>query len=68
MVAYASNGMVNVQCVCPWCKGANFVLVKGEQLDKWQSGTLIQDAFPLLSADERELLMTGICPECWNKM
>jgi hypothetical protein len=26
----------------------------------WRSGTLIQFAFPTLSADEREFLMTGV--------
>lgn len=29
---------------------------------------LIQDIFPELSADARELLITGTCPACWRKM
>jgi hypothetical protein len=37
------------------------------QLNDWASGTLIQDAMPHLSADDREFLMTGITPEEWNK-
>lgn len=28
---------------------------------------LVQDAFPLLSAEEREFIKTGITPEEWNK-
>ena len=28
----------------------------------------VQDAFPQLSADEREFLMTGCTPEEWNEM
>ncbi len=35
------------------------------QLDAWQSGTLIQNAMPLLSADDREFIKTGITPEEW---
>ena len=35
------------------------------QLDDWQSGTLIQEAMPLLSSDAREFLMTGVTPEEW---
>ena len=36
---------------------------------KWVvPGKLIQDAFPSLSADEREFLMTGITPEEWNSI
>ena len=34
----------------------------------WQSGALIQDAFPELSADAREFIKTGITPEEWEAM
>jgi hypothetical protein len=34
----------------------------------WESGTLIQEAFPTLSADEREFLMTGIGPTEWDEL
>ena len=34
----------------------------------WRHGALIQDAFPGLSPDERELLMTGTHPACWDAM
>jgi hypothetical protein len=34
----------------------------------WQSGALIQDAFPELSADAREFIKTGISPEEWDAM
>lgn len=39
-----------------------------EQIARWQSGTLIQNAFPNLNADQREFLMTGILPEEWDVM
>jgi len=38
------------------------------QLDAWESGTLIQDAMPNLSADEREFIMTGITAQEWDDM
>lgn len=41
--------------------------ITDEQLVSWQNGTLIQFAFPDLSADEREFLMTGITPESWDE-
>ena len=34
----------------------------------WQSGELIQNAFPELSADAREFIKTGISPEEWDAM
>lgn len=41
--------------------------VTQEQIDKWQSGSYIQDAMPHLSADDREFLISGITPDEWNK-
>jgi len=38
------------------------------QLDAWASGELIQNAFPNLSADEREFLKTGITAEEWESL
>jgi hypothetical protein len=39
-----------------------------EQFNAWQnSGVLIQNAFPNLSKDDREFILTGSSPEEWNK-
>lgn len=32
----------------------------------WDSGELIQNAFPTLSPDEREFIKTGISPQEWD--
>ena len=37
-----------------------------EQLSSWESGVLIQNVMPNLSADEREFIMTGITPAEWD--
>lgn len=34
----------------------------------WTEGALIQDAFPMLNADEREFLMTGMTVADWNRV
>lgn len=39
-----------------------------EDYENWCNGTLIQDAFPYLTADERELLKTQTCGLCWERM
>jgi hypothetical protein len=41
-------------------------LIRGMKV--WESGALIQDAFPFLDADRREFIMTGITPAMWNEM
>lgn len=41
--------------------------VSEERVRAWlKSDELIQNAFPELTADQREFLMTGITPEEWN--
>jgi hypothetical protein len=40
--------------------------VTQEQLDAWTAGTLIQEAMPQLSADQREFVMTGVTSEEWD--
>lgn len=36
---------------------------------KWRvGGMMIQDAFPTLSAEQREFLLSGITPEQWKEM
>jgi hypothetical protein len=40
--------------------------VTEEQINAYKNGMLIQDAFPNLTADEREFIMTGITAEEWN--
>lgn len=39
--------------------------ITNEQIADYNSGTLIQHAFPHLSSDEREFIMTGITPDEW---
>jgi hypothetical protein len=51
---------------CPICGHANFIETNEADYWDWQDGTLVQDAFPYLSADEREMLISGICPTCWE--
>jgi hypothetical protein len=36
--------------------------------EKWKGGLLIQQAFPFLTADEREFIMTGTPPNVWNQI
>ena len=38
-----------------------------DQLLAWNGGKLIQDAFPQLTASQREFLMTGTMDDEWDK-
>ena len=37
-----------------------------EEYRAWLDGTVIQEAMPRLTADQREFLMTGITPSEWD--
>lgn len=58
---------VIIVTTCPFCGHVNEIAVNEEDYWYWQDGVLAQDTFPYLSADEREMLISGICPKCWEK-
>ncbi len=53
---------------CRLCKEVTDLTVNIEGFVAWQGGKLIQDALPELSADQRELLISGTCDKCWNEL
>lgn len=52
--------------ICPFCGESNRVWVNEIDYLNWKNGTLAQDAFPYLSPDEREILISGVCSTCWD--
>lgn len=44
------------------------VTVLGTDLHRYNRGSLIQDAFPGLSAGDREFLISGVSPAAWNEV
>lgn len=59
---------VTVVTRCPMCGRGNFIEVNEDDYDDWSDGANVQTAFPYLSANEREMLVSGICPKCWSNM
>ena len=53
---------------CPFCGKAHEIAVNEMDYLDWQDGKLAQDAFPYLSASDREMLISGICSSCWSGM
>ena len=60
--------MIEILTRCPICGGYNSVKVEFEDYLRWVDGEGTYECFPYLSADERELLITGVCSSCWNEM
>lgn len=53
---------------CMLCGEQDLILVDADGYDRWVAGTNIQFAFPELSKEVREQLISGTHDECWQKM
>jgi len=53
---------------CQRCGTSHNLLVNMNDMIAWRSGKYIQDAMPYLSADERELVISQTCGDCFEEM
>jgi len=53
---------------CQMCKQHGVVEVDERGWAMFQMGANVQDAFPDLDADQRELLLTGTHAHCWEQI
>jgi len=54
---------------CIKCGSTTNIAVEQDDLKRYMNKEgLVQEIFPYLSSDERELIISGICPACWNKI
>ena len=60
------NVTIEVECKC--CKHPHRVIVDMTAYRRWMNGELIQKAMPDVSPENRELLISGICNECFNEI
>jgi hypothetical protein len=58
----------HISATCSKCKETECVMVNRQDVADWRGGKYIQDAMPYLSADERELLISGICGSCFDQL
>ena len=60
--------MITVENRCPFCGKKVEVEVEHSQYVEWLNGAMVQEAFPTLSATQREMLLTGMCPKCQDSI
>lgn len=53
---------------CFLCKQIHDVTVPTAGLAKLQLGAHVQDAFPDLPKEQRELFISKTCPQCWDEI
>ena len=57
-----------MEIACWKCDVVTDVPVLNSEFEAWQNGELIQNAMPDLNNDDREMLISKICPKCWDEM
>lgn len=61
--------MIRYKAKCPICNNISAIKIDKHKFMLYNSGFgKIQDLFPDLSENERELILTGICNTCWNAL
>lgn len=63
------NDPMTVVEKCQTCSTVYDIVVEAQDYYDWARGAkYLQDAFPYLTADERELLLSHTCGPCFNAM
>ena len=58
-----------IKGTCPQCgKEWSLEVEEKDYVDFMENGKFAQYAFPYLSMEDRELLISGICNECWQTL
>jgi hypothetical protein len=52
--------------VCRGCGTETEVPMTALEFDRWRGGELIQNVLPHVPADVRELLLSGLCGDCFD--
>lgn len=66
--------MITIQKQCPFTGKFNSMELPMTEAEFSRAqaaranGALIQDAFPMLNADQREFILTGITPDKWEDL
>lgn len=65
-----NNELVSVDIKCKMCGVSHKISVLKKDFEEWNMGTdkRVQDVFPYLTINQRELLISGVCGECFDEM
>lgn len=64
-----ADGTTLVRCPkCTMCGKRAELTLSTAGVHRYLGGMLVQLAFPELSSDDRELIVSGTHPECWDEL
>ena len=59
---------IDILTTCPFCGKDNEVTVPFAEFNAYENGEVAQRAFKSLNATQRELIISGICPDCQKRI
>jgi len=60
--------LTTIRKVCPYCLQDAVVVVTTNDFNRWVNGELAQRAFPEMKPEDREMLISGVHPKCWEEL
>lgn len=61
--------VINLVCQpCCMCGKQNEVKVLLDDYKRYMAGAPVQAAFPEMPADQREMIISGTCPPCFDRL
>ena len=52
---------------CPWCGRRALVQLDADRVARWNGGALVQEVWPELDVDSREVIVSGSCAACFGE-
>lgn len=63
------DGVAQIYTHCICCQSQHVIKAPQEGYNEWSKGLKkIQHAMPTVSADDREMLISGLCPDCFEEV
>lgn len=59
---------MKLQETCAKCDTEVLICVEFDDYEAWRNGECIQNVMPYLTADQREILISGLCGDCYDIM
>lgn len=60
--------MIPAKVRCRFCGETKTLMLRESDIMRYKCGDgMVQDIFPYLSVADRELLISGMCGDCWDK-
>ncbi len=60
--------LIEVSCTCPVCGSVTKVPVYFQDYRKWGRQSPVENTFPYLHPEQKEVLDSGICPPCQRSL